>query len=150
MELSGNTGTQSLGVTIRLLSDEEFDTKSKLKFILKEMKVGLLNGLIMGAISFVFIGLYVTFLTDYPTQYNIPFYGFEISACIGISLVATTVIASVVGTLVPMLFKKIGVDPAVASGPLITTLNDLISVFTYYGLSLLLFVHIGLFAYPIL
>ena len=148
--MSGNTGTQSLGVTIRVLSDEEFDTKSKLKFILKEMRVGLLNGIIMGAISFVLIGLYVTFLTSYPADYGIPWYGFEISACIGISLIATTVIASVVGTLVPMLFKKIGVDPAVASGPLITTLNDLISVFTYYGLSLLLFVHIGLFAYPIL
>ncbi|MBQ7373610.1 MAG: magnesium transporter [Clostridia bacterium] len=148
--MSGNTGTQSLGVTIRLLSNEEFTGKEKLKFILKEIRVGLLNGLIMGLISFVLIGLYVTYLTDYPTLYGIPYYGFEISACIGISLIATTVIASLVGTLVPMFFKKIGVDPAVASGPLITTLNDLISVFTYYGLSLLLFVQIGLFSYPLL
>ncbi|MBR2337402.1 MAG: magnesium transporter [Clostridia bacterium] len=146
--MSGNTGTQSLGVTIRVLSDEDFSRKAKLKFIFKELRVGLLNGLIMGIISFVFIGLYVTFLTDYPTAYGIPYYGFSISACIGFSLVATTVIASLVGTVVPMTFKKIGVDPAVASGPLITTINDLISVLTYYGLSLLLFVQIGLFSYP--
>ena len=148
--MSGNTGTQSLGVTIRILSDEDFTRKAKLKFIFKEVRVGLLNGLIMGIISFVLIGLYVTFLTDYPKTYGIPYYGFSISACIGISLVATTVIASLVGSIVPMTFKKIGVDPAVASGPLITTINDLVSVLTYYGLSLLLFVQIGLFTYPLI
>ena len=147
--MSGNTGTQSLGVTIRVLGGEDFSGKEKLKFILKELRVGLINGLIIGVISFIFIGLYVTYLTDYPKDYGIPLYGFEISACIGFSLVATTVMASLIGTLIPMGFKKIGVDPAVASGPLITTINDLISVFTYYGLSLLLFVQIGLFAYPI-
>lgn len=147
--MSGNTGTQSLGVTIRVLSDDDFDRKAKLKFILKELRVGLVNGLIIGIISFVFIGLYLTFLTNYPSSYGIPMFGFSVSACIGISLVATTVIASLVGTIIPMGFKKIGVDPAVASGPLITTINDLISVFTYYGLSLLLFVQIGMFAYPI-
>ena len=148
--MSGNTGTQSLGVTIRVLSNEEFKGREKLKFILKELRVGLLNGLILGLISFVLIGLYVTFLTDFPKTYEIPYYGFEISACIAISLIATTLMASLVGTLIPMFFKKIGVDPAVASGPLITTLNDLISVFTYFGISLLLFVQIGLFSYPIL
>ncbi|MBE5742142.1 MAG: magnesium transporter [Clostridiales bacterium] len=147
--MSGNTGTQSLGVTIRVLGDEDFKGKDKIKFILKELRVGLLNGLIIGIISFVFIGLYVTYLTDYPKDYGIPLYGFEISACIGFSLVATTVMASLIGTLIPMGFKKIGIDPAVASGPLITTVNDLISVFTYYGLSLLLFVQIGLFSYPL-
>ncbi len=148
--MSGNTGTQSLGVTIRVLSDDDFSRKAKIKFIFKELRVGLLNGLIMGLISFIFIGLYVTFLTDYPTQYGIPYYGFSISACIAFSLIATTIIASLVGTVIPMTFKKIGIDPAVASGPLITTINDLISVLTYYGISLLLFVQIGLFSYPIL
>jgi magnesium transporter len=148
--MSGNTGTQSLGVTIRVLSDEDFSRKAKLKFIFKELRVGLLNGLIMGIISFVLIGLYVTFLTDYPSSYGIPYYGFSISSCIAFSLIATTIIASLVGTVIPMTFKKIGIDPAVASGPLITTINDLISVLTYYGISLLLFVQIGLFSYPIL
>ena len=45
-------------------------------------------------------------------------------------------IASLVGTIVPMFFHKFGVDPAVASGPLITTVNDLVAVLTYYGLAL--------------
>ena len=45
------------------------------------------------------------------------------------------VISSLVGTLVPMLFHKVKIDPAVASGPLITTINDLVAVVTYYGLA---------------
>ncbi len=143
--MSGNTGTQSLGVTIRVLADEELTRSAKLKFVFKELRVGFLNGLVIGLISFILIGLYVTFLTELPQ--GSPYFGFEISACIGISLVLTTVMASLVGSLIPMFFKKIGIDPAVASGPLITTLNDLISVFTFYGISLLLFVQIGLFSF---
>ena len=50
------------------------------------------------------------------------------------------VISSLVGTLVPMFFHKIKVDPAVASGPLITTVNDLVAVITYYGLAWLLLI----------
>ena len=50
------------------------------------------------------------------------------------------VISSLVGTLIPMFFHKIKVDPAVASGPLITTVNDLVAVVTYYGLAWLLLI----------
>lgn len=47
-----------------------------------------------------------------------------------------------VGTLIPMFFHKIKIDPAVASGPLITTVNDLVAVITYYGLAWLLLIHV--------
>lgn len=50
------------------------------------------------------------------------------------------VVSSLVGTIVPMLFKKIGVDPAVASGPLITTINDLVAIVVYYGLVMLILI----------
>ncbi|WP_455557443.1 magnesium transporter, partial [Agathobaculum hominis] len=60
---------------------------------------------------------------------------FLISGCVGLSLLAAIVISSLVGTLVPMLFHKVKIDPAVASGPLITTINDLVAVVTYYGLA---------------
>lgn len=63
------------------------------------------------------------------------FYAFSISGCVGVSLLAAMVISSFVGTLIPMFFHKIHIDPAVASGPLITTLNDLVAVLTYYGLA---------------
>lgn len=51
-------------------------------------------------------------------------------------------ISSLVGTLVPILFHKIKVDPAVASGPLITTINDLVAVVTYYGLAWILLIQL--------
>ena len=58
-----------------------------------------------------------------------------ISLCVGVSLLLAMIVSSLVGTLVPLFFKKIKVDPAVASGPLITTVNDLVAVVIYYGLS---------------
>ena len=140
LDMSGNTGTQSLGVTIRVLNDEDFKGKRKFLYVLKEMRVALCNGLIIGTLAFSFIGLYLTFVENRPA-----WYGFEISACIGIALVVAMLIAGLDGTLIPILFKKIGIDPAVASGPLITTINDLIAVCTYYGLSLFLFVQLGIF-----
>ncbi len=146
LDMSGNTGTQSLGVTIRVLSEDVLSTgKEKLKFVLKEMRVGLLNGLIIGGLAFLVAGVYLALMpgaiVGHPT-----YYAFEISACIGVSLTFGMLAASLDGTLVPMAFKKIGIDPAVASGPLITTLNDLIAVCVYYGVSILLFVQIGLFS----
>lgn len=65
-----------------------------------------------------------------------------ISGCVGIALIVAIVISSLVGTLVPILFHKIKVDPAVASGPLITTVNDLVAVVTYYGLAWILLLQV--------
>ena len=58
----------------------------------------------------------------------------------GISLLVAMIISSLVGTLVPLFFHKIKVNPAVASGPLITTVNDPVAVVTYYGLSWILLI----------
>ena len=66
---------------------------------------------------------------------------FLISGCVGIALMATMIISSMVGTLIPMLFHKIKIDPAVASGPLITTINDLVAVVIYYGLAWILLIN---------
>ena len=63
-----------------------------------------------------------------------------VSGCFGIELVTAMVISSMVGTLIPMFFKKINVDAAVASGPLITTVNDLVAIVVYYGLAMLFLV----------
>ena len=51
-------------------------------------------------------------------------------------------VSSAVGTLIPLFFKKIKIDPAVATGPLITTVNDLVAVVTYYGMSWLLLINV--------
>lgn len=67
---------------------------------------------------------------------------FLISGCVGVSLLVAMVISSLVGTLIPMLFHRVHIDPAVASGPLITTVNDLVAVVTYYGLALVFLIDV--------
>ncbi len=135
--MSGNVGTQSLAVTIRLLMDENLETKQKIGMIFREMRIGFSNGLILGILSFLLIGAYLCLAKG-----KSPEYAFAISLCAGIALLMAMTISSIVGTSVPMFFSKIHVDPAVASGPLITTVNDLIGVVTYYGVAWLLLIHI--------
>ena len=135
--MSGNVGTQSLAVTIRLLMDENLETKQKIGMIFREMRIGFSNGLILGILSFLLIGAYLCLVKG-----KSPEYAFAISLCAGIALLMAMTISSIVGTSVPMFFSKIHVDPAVASGPLITTVNDLIGVVTYYGVAWLLLIRI--------
>lgn len=137
LDMSGNVGTQSLAVTIRVLMDEQLTGSQKLALVGKEMRIGMCNGLILGLLSFLLIGLYI-FLFKSQTV----LFAFSISACIGLALLIAMVISSMTGTVVPLFFKKVGVDPAVASGPLITTINDLIAVVSYYGLTWLLLIQV--------
>lgn len=129
LDMAGNVGTQSLAVTIRVLMDENLKASDKVKLMFKEVRVGFSNGLLLGTMSFIFVGLYIFLFKG-----NTFGYSFLVSGCVGFSLLASMVISSLVGTLVPMFFSKIKVDPAVASGSLITTINDLVAVVTYYGM----------------
>ena len=133
LDMAGNVGTQSLAVTIRVLMDERVSAREKLQLIFKEVRVGFSNGLLLGLASFVFIGLYIYLLKGYPAVFS-----FAVSACVGIALLCAMIVSSLVGTTVPILFDRIHVDPAVASGPFITTINDLIAVVSYYGLAWIL------------
>ncbi|MCI6377146.1 MAG: magnesium transporter [Clostridiales bacterium] len=137
LDMAGNVGTQSLAVTIRVLMDERLPAKQKLFFILKESRVGLCNGFILGVLSFAVIGLYLFLLKGETATL-----AFSVSFCIGIALLVAMFLSSISGTGIPMLFKKLKIDPAVASGPLITTINDLIAVVTYYGLSWILLINV--------
>ncbi len=130
LDMAGNVGTQSLAVTIRVLMDEEVSSRQKLALIGKEARIGLVNGMILGGLSFLAIGLYLMVMKGHP-----PFFAFSVSFCTGAALLAAMLLSSIVGTIVPILFKRLGVDPAVASGPLITTVNDLVAVTAYYGLA---------------
>lgn len=134
LDMAGNVGTQSLAVTIRVLMDSETTGAQKRKLVRKEARIGLTNGAILGAASFVLIGAYLLLRAEAPLM------AFGVSGCIGIALVAAMLLSSVSGTVIPIFFKKIGVDPAVASGPLITTVNDLVAVVSYYGLTWLLLI----------
>ncbi len=137
LDMAGNVGTQSLAVTIRVLIDENLTGESKRKLMAKEMRVGFSNGLILGAISLGFVGVYTILVKGYPAQQ-----AFIIAGCVAISLLVAMTISSLVGTVIPMFFHAIKVDPAVASGPLITTVNDLVAVVTYYGLAWILLIDV--------
>ena len=137
LDMAGNVGTQSLAVTIRVLMDEQISGRQKLFLIGKEARVGLVNGLILGTLSVVCIGLYLVALKGQTVMM-----AFSVSLCTGIALVVSILLSSICGTAVPLAFKKMNVDPAVASGPLITTINDLVAVVSYYGLAWLLLIRV--------
>lgn len=140
LDMAGNSGTQSLAVTIRILSEEDVDKKVIRKLIFKEVRVGLLNGFILGVIAFISSFLYLI-IFKLPLTANGDFsYLSSLYAAIiiGSSLLISMTLSTTIGTLIPLIFHAVHIDPAVASGPLITTLNDLIAVAVYYGLSYIL------------
>lgn len=132
LDMAGNVGTQSLAVAIRVLMDTQLGRRHKAALVWKEARVGLLNGGILGMLSFAVIGGYLC------VKGNAAAFAFAVSGCLGLSMVLAMLVSALSGTLIPLLFKRVGVDPAVASGPLITTVNDLVAVVAYYGLSWLI------------
>ena len=141
LDMAGNVGTQSLAVTIRVLVDENLTTAKKLQLLWKEMRVGLVNGALLAVMALGFLGCYIHFFKAYAWGE-----AFLLSGCVGVALIIAMVVSSLVGTVIPMLFHKIHIDPAVASGPLITTINDLVAVVVYYGLAMVVLIdlfHLG-------
>lgn len=137
LDMAGNVGTQSLAVTIRVLMDENLSGRQQRNLVFKEMKVGFSNGMILGVMSFILVGMYILIAKAKSLMFS-----FAVSGCIGVALVVAMVISSFVGTSIPIFFKKVKVDPAVASGPLITTINDLVAVVTYYGIVWVMLINI--------
>ena len=137
LDMAGNVGTQSLAVTIRVLMDENVSAQDKARLMRRELKTGVVEGILLGALSFVFIGLYLVAFKGQDAAL-----AFSVSACTGTALGVSIVLSSVSGTVIPIAFDKLKIDPAVASGPLITTVNDLIAVVAYYGLAWLLLINV--------
>ena len=135
--MAGNVGTQSLAVTVRSLNVEEMNARSAFKFIFKETRVALLNGLIIGLGSVLIIGAYLC-LRSNPAPL-----AFMTAGCVALALCFAMMISGLTGAGIPMIFSKLGIDPAIASGPLITTVNDLVAVVSYYGLAYILLLKIA-------
>ena len=129
--MAGNVGTQSLAVTVRAISSDEIGAGGKkLGFIFKETRVALLNGFLIGLVSFIVVGAYLALLGGHSATLS-----FSTSACVGAALCFAMMMSGLTGAAIPMCFDKLGIDPAVASGPLITTINDLVAVVSYYVLA---------------
>ena len=119
--MTGNTGTQSLAIVVRGLIAHELDFKSAMRLIWREFNVSIIIGVCCGLL--VFTAAYI-WKED-----------MMLSLVVGSSLFFTLIIGTLAGTVIPIVLYKLKVDPAVASGPLITTLNDIFSLSIYFGLA---------------
>ncbi len=135
LDMSGNAGTQSLATTIVNLSRNELDSSKLIrKHLLKELFAGFIDSIILGiaafALSFVFIKI----------RGIEGFSPISLSLVIGLAMMCALLISNFLGSLVPIILFKCHVDPAVASGPFISTLNDIVSVSIYYLLAWIIIV----------
>ena len=129
--MAGNVGTQSLAVTVRALGNSEDNSLKKQFFtIFKEIRVALLNGFVLGSISFVIVSAYLFAFASYGVTFVL-----SAAGCVGLAMCFAMAISGLTGAAIPICLYRFGIDPAVASGPLITTINDLVAVLSYYGLA---------------
>ncbi len=121
--MAGNTGTQALAVAVRGIATGDLEQESKWKLVVREAGTGLITGTTCGI---------VVTLVVYVWKGE-----FFLGVLVGFSILVSLFVATLAGTLVPLLMHKLKVDPAVASGPFITTINDIISILIYFGLATL-------------
>ncbi|UHA72006.1 magnesium transporter [Paenibacillus sp. 481] len=117
--MTGNTGTQSLAVVVRGLASEKLDRSTVVRLLRRELFVGLIIGTVCGLAVALIAGMWQSSLA--------------LGFVVGSSLFLTVIIGTMAGTAIPLLLYRLNVDPAVASGPLITTLNDIFSLTVYFG-----------------
>lgn len=117
----GNTGNQAATTVTRSLALGEVSTADAWRVLGREVRVGFFLGLLLGT-----LGLTLTTIV----------YGAQIGAVIGLTLLAVCTVAASVGGLMPMIAKKMGVDPAVFSNPFITTFVDAVGLLVYFGIAI--------------
>ncbi|MFT7351346.1 MAG: magnesium transporter, partial [Flavobacterium sp.] len=122
--MAGNVGVQSSAIIVQGLANNSL-SGSLFKRLIKEVSLSLLNGVILGII--LSVGSH--FLLDVEIV---------ISVIITIALISVIIIASLIGTFVPLLLDKFGVDPALATGPFITTSNDICGILIYFTIAKLI------------
>lgn len=120
--MGGNVGSQSATIVVRSIALGQINGHQKMKTIFREMRVGLFMGLIYGVILGA-IGYLI-----YGAQYHAQF-----SLVVAVGMCTSMTVAATMGAIGPILFDRVGIDPATATGPLITTLTDVITVLTYLG-----------------
>ncbi len=119
--MTGNTGTQSLAVVVRGLAENEIDAKTTLKLVMRELWVGILIGVTCGFLISIIALIW---------QGNM-----YLGIVVGSSLLMTLILGTLAGTIIPLILYKCKLDPAVASGPLITTVNDIFSLIVYFSIA---------------
>lgn len=128
--MGGNVGSQSATIVVRSIALGQVNGHQKLKTIFREMRVGLMLGLAYG----VFLGIVAYVL--YGQRYTVKF-----AVVVGMSMCISMTIAATMGALEPIIFERLGIDPATATGPLITTITDILTIFSYFTLATVLLLH---------
>jgi magnesium transporter len=115
--MAGNVGVQSSAIIVQGLAND-IVKGSLLKRLMKELGLSLINGIILGLLTILF-GI----LIDQPI---------ELSLVISLSMLCVIVVAALIGTSIPIILEKRGIDPAIATGPFITTSNDIFGIFLFF------------------
>ncbi len=119
--MAGNTGTQALAVAVRGIATGDTDKQDVRSLVLREAGTGVITGTSCGLIIMIIVYLWKDSI--------------YLGLLVGASILMTLIVATLAGALIPLLMHKMKIDPAVASGPFITTINDIISVLIYFGLA---------------
>jgi magnesium transporter len=115
--MAGNVGVQSSAIIVQGLANDTMKG-SLLKRLVKELGISLINGIILSLLT-IFFGLAI----------NQPI---ELSLVISLSMLCVIVVAALIGTSIPVILEKRGIDPAIATGPFITTSNDIFGIFLFF------------------
>ncbi len=133
LNMAGNSGTQSLGIVIRLFAKNQLDEKkSVFKHLTNEFLTGLVNGLIIAILLFGIVMLFNVIRGVDFTE------GLGYAVVIALSINIALIVSTISGTVIPLIINLFKLDPAVASGPFITTINDIFSLLIYFGLATVL------------
>jgi magnesium transporter len=128
MDMGGNVGTQSSTLFVRGLATGEIKRKDVWVYFLREVKIGINMGLINGLVIAVAAALWQ----------GIPMLG----VVVGIAMFATIFLAALIGTLIPIIFNHYGVDPAITSGPFVTSVKDITGLLIYFYTATLFMRHL--------
>ncbi len=133
--MAGNIGTQSLAVTILRISRETLQTRRTVaKHLVQEASIGAVNGLLLGALSFLTAWGFLT-LSPMGIVGEGVVTALDIGLVVGLSVFISLFVSAFLASLIPVVLTAMKVDPAVASGPFITTLNDITALVVYFGLA---------------
>jgi magnesium transporter len=124
---SGNTGCQALAIALRGITLGELKQKHTFALVTKEAWLGLLNGILIGAVA----GSAMYFVATWQENSS----SFELGLVVFLAMVASCIISGISGAVVPLLLKRVGADPATASSIIVTTATDVVSIAFLLGLA---------------
>jgi magnesium transporter len=120
MAMGGNTGTQAALVVVRGLATGDIGLVNVGKRLWMEMRVAMINGVVCGIILGLIVGLWLR--------------NYHLTLIVTIALMVVILISGIIGSAIPLVLKRLNIDPALASGPFVTTTNDILGLLIYLGL----------------